>query len=104
MTLPCQPVVEIRLGVGANFGDVFILGDLESALADNNVLFEQFPVGTRLADLPSGSFTPVAYVDAPSPELAGTVKESKSAAYYILEADEKRRYIAPAKLVVYKVQ
>lgn len=38
MTLPCQPVVEIRLGVGANFGDVFILGDLEDGILGTNVL------------------------------------------------------------------
>lgn len=99
--------VATKVGEGKTTGAdafEFILGDLESALADNNVLFEQFPVGTRLPDLPSGSFTPVAFVDAPTPELAGTVKEAKSAAYYILESDDKRRYIAPAKLIVYKVQ
>ena len=38
MTLPCTPVVEIRLGVGANFGDVFVLGDLDDGILGENVL------------------------------------------------------------------
>jgi hypothetical protein len=36
MTLPCQPVVQIRLGVGASFGNPLILGDqLEGILGEN---------------------------------------------------------------------
>lgn len=81
----------------------FLLGDLESALQDNNVNFESIAIGTRLNELIPGSFTPVAYLDAPSPELAGTVKEVKTAAYYIQDEEGKRRYIAPAKLILFKV-
>ena len=38
MTLPCQPVVEIRLGVGPEFGDVLILGDAADGILGTNVL------------------------------------------------------------------
>ena len=38
MTLPCQPVVEIRLGVGASFGPVFQLGDAVHGRLGYNVL------------------------------------------------------------------
>ena len=38
MTLPCQPVVEIRLGTGPGFADVFILGDAADGILGQNVL------------------------------------------------------------------
>lgn len=38
MTLPAQPVVEIRLGTGAGFGDVLILGDPADGILGTNVL------------------------------------------------------------------
>ena len=38
MTLPCQPVVEIRLGTGPGFGDVFVLGDSFDGILGENVL------------------------------------------------------------------
>ena len=45
MTLPCQPVVEIRLGTGAAFADVFVLGDGEDGILGENVL------GTATVDI-----------------------------------------------------
>jgi hypothetical protein len=38
MTLPCTPTVEIRLGTGAGFGDVLVLGDPEDGILGTNVL------------------------------------------------------------------
>lgn len=38
MTLPCQPVVQIRLGTGASFGDVLVLGDLSEGILGTNIL------------------------------------------------------------------
>ena len=38
MTLPCTPTVEIRLGTGAGFGDVMILGDPADGILGTNVL------------------------------------------------------------------
>lgn len=38
MTLPCQPVTTIRLGVGASFGDPLILGDQIDGILGTNIL------------------------------------------------------------------
>jgi hypothetical protein len=38
MTLPCQPVVQIRLGVGASFGNPLILGDQLDGILGENIL------------------------------------------------------------------
>jgi hypothetical protein len=38
MTLPCTPVVQIRLGTGASFGDPFILGDPLNGILGTNIL------------------------------------------------------------------
>lgn len=51
MTLPCQPVVEIRLGTGPSFGDVLILGDTFDGILGTNVL------GTAVIDVVDVSST-----------------------------------------------
>jgi hypothetical protein len=38
VTLPCQPVTVIRLGVGASFGDPLILGDQLDGILGTNIL------------------------------------------------------------------
>lgn len=38
MTLPCTPQVDIRLGTGAAWGDVLVLGDLDDGILGTNVL------------------------------------------------------------------
>jgi hypothetical protein len=38
MTLPCQPVVRLRLGTGASFGNVFVLGDAINGILGTNIL------------------------------------------------------------------
>ena len=38
MTLPCQPVVRLRLGPGASFGNVLILGDQLNGILGTNIL------------------------------------------------------------------
>lgn len=38
MTLPCQPTVRLRLGPGASFGSVFILGDAFDGVLGQNIL------------------------------------------------------------------
>ena len=45
MTIPCQPVVQLRLGPGAGFGDVLILGDALDGILGTNVL------GTETAEI-----------------------------------------------------
>ena len=38
MTLPCQPVVRLRLGTGASFGNVLVLGDAINGILGTNIL------------------------------------------------------------------
>ena len=38
MTLPCQPTVRLRLGTGASFGNVFVLGDALNGILGTNIL------------------------------------------------------------------
>lgn len=38
MTLPCQPVVRLRLGTGASFGNVLVLGDALNGILGTNIL------------------------------------------------------------------
>lgn len=45
MTLPAVPKVQIRLGVGSGFGDVFVLGDLVDGILGTNLL------GTSTAEI-----------------------------------------------------
>jgi len=79
----------------------FIVDDLESALAGQGVEHMVIVPGTRIPDLKAGSFTAIAVVEAPSPELNGTVKEVRTRAYYINE-ENRIRFVSPAKLVLYK--
>jgi uncharacterized coiled-coil protein SlyX len=79
----------------------FIVDDLESALAANGVEHLVIMPGTKIPELKAGSFIPVTVVEAPSPELKGTVKEVRTRAYYINE-ENRPRFISPAKVVLYK--
>jgi uncharacterized coiled-coil protein SlyX len=79
----------------------FIVDDLESALAANGVEHLVIMPGTKIPELKAGSFIPVTVVEAPSPELKGTVKEVRTRAYFI-EEDNRPRFISPAKVVLYK--
>ena len=38
MTLPCQPVVQIRLGTGPTFANDFVLNDPDNGILGTNVL------------------------------------------------------------------
>jgi hypothetical protein len=79
----------------------FIVDDLESALAANGVEHMVIMPGTKIPELKAGSFIPVTVIDAPSPELKGTVKEVRTRAYFIDE-ENRPRFISPAKVVLYK--
>ena len=79
----------------------FIVDDLESALAANGVEHMVIMPGTKIPELNAGSFIPVTVIDAPSPELKGTVKEVRTRAYFIDE-ENRPRFISPAKVVLYK--
>jgi len=80
----------------------FIVDDLDSALSDQGVEAMEISVGTKVADLAAGSFAAISVVDAPEDALRGTVKEVRSRSYFISEAGKKPRFIAPAKVILYR--
>jgi molecular chaperone GrpE (heat shock protein) len=80
----------------------FLVDDLDSALSDQGVESMEIAVGTKVADLAAGSFAAISVVDAPEDALRGTVKEVRSRCYFIPEAGKKPRFIAPAKVILYR--
>ena len=80
----------------------FLVDDMDSALADQGVEHMDIAVGARVADLPAGSFAAISVVEAPEDSLRGTVKEVRSRSYFIAEEGKKPRYIAPAKVILYR--
>ena len=80
----------------------FLVDDMNSALTDQGVEFLEIIVGTKVSELPAGSFAAIAVVDGPEEALKGTVKEVRSRCYFIPEEGKKPRYVAPAKVVLYR--
>ena len=80
----------------------FVVDDLDSALSDQGVESMEIAVGTMVADLAAGSFAAISVVDASEDALRGTVKEVRSRCYFIPEAGKKPRFIAPAKVILYR--
>ena len=80
----------------------FLVDDMDSALADQGVEHMDIAIGARVADLPAGSFAAISVVEAPEDSLRGTVKEVRSRSYFIPEEGKKPRYIAPAKVILYR--
>ncbi len=81
----------------------FLVDDLDSALSDQGVESQEIAVGTKVADLAAGSFATISVVDTFEETLRGTVKEVRSRCYFITEEGKKPRYIAPAKVILYRV-
>lgn len=81
----------------------FVVDDLDSALKDQGVESMEVAVGTKVADLAAGSFAAISVVDAPEDALRGTIKEVRSRCYFISEEGKKPRFIAPAKVILYRV-
>jgi molecular chaperone GrpE (heat shock protein) len=80
----------------------FVVDDLDSALSDQGVESMEIAIGTKVADLAAGSFAAISVVDAPDDALRGTVKEVRSRCYFIPEGGKKPRFIAPAKVILYR--
>lgn len=80
----------------------FLVDDLDSALSDQGVQSMEIAVGARVADLPAGSFAAISVVDAPQESLRGTVKEVRSRCYFIPEEGKKPRFIAAARVILYR--
>lgn len=80
----------------------FLVDDMDSALSDQGVEAMEIAVGARVSDLPAGSFAAISVVDATDDSQRGTVKEVRSRCYFISEEGKKPRYIAPAKVILYR--
>ena len=80
----------------------FIIDDIKSSLTDHGVEFTEILPGTRVGNLPAGSFAAISVIDAPNESLKGTVKEVRSLCYFTNEDGKKPHYIAPAKVVLYR--
>jgi hypothetical protein len=80
----------------------FIVDDLHAALADHGVESLAIQAGARVSDLAAGSFAAISVVDAPTEEARGTVKEARTRSYFVSEEGKKPRYIAPAKVILYR--
>lgn len=80
----------------------FLVDDMDSALTDQGVEALEIELGSRVAELPAGTFAAISVVDAPEDSLRGTVKEVRSRCYFISEEGKKPRYIAPAKVILFR--
>jgi hypothetical protein len=80
----------------------FLVDDMNSALTDQGVQSMEIAIGARVADLPAGSFAAISVVDAPQDSLRGTVKEVRSRCYFIPEEGKKHRFIAAARVILYR--
>jgi molecular chaperone GrpE (heat shock protein) len=104
-SLEVARALQVRVGSGKSDPKEsfdFVVDDLDSALSDQGVESMEVAVGTKVADLAAGSFAAISVVDAPEDALRGTVKEVRSRCYFISEDGKKPRFIAPAKVILYR--
>ena len=77
--------------------------EIESAVGDLGLEHHAIQVGATIASLPAGSFVILRSESAPSPELAGTVKEVVSSGLYAKDEDNRPHFISPSKIHAYKL-
>lgn len=80
-----------------------VVMEIEAALDDLGLEIMHVAAGTRIADLPNGSFTILSATSPEGANQAGTVKEAVTEAVFLRDADGKQVFIAPAKLRAYKL-
>lgn len=80
----------------------FLVDDMAAALEDFGVEHLELHPGAKVADLPAGSFAAISVVEATEDAQRGTVKEVRSRAYFISEEGKKPRFIAPAKVILFR--
>ena len=80
-----------------------VIMEIEAALDDLGLEIMHISAGTRIADLPNGSFSILSATQAEAGEQPGTVKEAVTEAVFVRDADGKQVFIAPAKLRAYKL-
>jgi len=77
--------------------------EIESAVGDLGLEHHSIQVGATIASLPAGSFVILRSESAPSPELAGTVKEVVSSGLFAKDEDDRLHFISPSKIHAYKL-
>lgn len=80
----------------------FLVEDMAAALEDFGVEHLELTPGAKVADLPAGCFAAISVVETDDLALRGTVKEVRSRAFFISEEGKKPRFIAPAKVILYR--
>jgi hypothetical protein len=80
-----------------------VIMEIEAALDDLGLEIMHISAGTRIADLPNGSFSILSATQAEAGEQPGTVKEAVTEAVFLRDAEGKQVFIAPAKLRAYKL-
>jgi hypothetical protein len=77
--------------------------EIEAAVGDLGLEHHSIQVGAAIASLPAGSFIILRSEAAPSPELAGTVKEVVSSGLFAKDEDDRLHFISPSKIHAYKL-
>lgn len=77
--------------------------EIESAISDLGLEHHVIQVGAQVSTLPLGSFSVLKSEAAPTPCLAGTVKEVVSSGLCARDEDGKPHFISPSKINAYKL-
>jgi hypothetical protein len=77
--------------------------EIESAVGDLGLEHHSIQVGAAVSTLPAGSFVILRSETAPTPELAGTVKEVVNSGLFAKDESGRPHFISPSKINVYKL-
>jgi hypothetical protein len=77
--------------------------EVEAAVSDLGLEHHAIQVGAQISSLPLGSFIILRSEAAPSPALAGTVREVVSNGLCARDEDGKPHFISPSKINAYKL-
>lgn len=77
--------------------------EIEAAVGDLGLEHHAIQVGAPVASLPAGSFVILRSEPAPSPELAGSVKEILSSGLFAKDEEGRPHFISPSKINAYKL-
>lgn len=77
--------------------------EIESAVGDLGLEHHSIQVGAAVSTLPAGSFVILRSETAPTPELAGTVKEVVNSGLFAKDEAGRPHFISPSKINVYKL-
>jgi hypothetical protein len=77
--------------------------EIESAVGDLGLEHHWIQVGAAVTSLTAGSFVVLRSETAPTPELAGTVKEVVNSGLFAKDEAGRPHFISPSKINVYKL-